>query len=605
MIIFLVKIKCHLGEVYPEFIKPCSDNRAFFVLNMVPETIVFGIFFMEGISMVKNVKTAVRPVVHFIADGEVTEFFYNFLTFGEDDLDVYIGEELQNANYTVVSNNENGGKVVFDQPPKEGAAVTIIRNLEIKRTSDFQESGAFRAKVINHELDYQVASIQQLDEKISRTIMVPPYSTNPVKGALPLPQPGKAIVWNPAGDELINSDLPIDTAFRDIALSLDEAKTYAGEAEAEANRAAEQAAAAAESALIAEEAITYVGTHKFATAQILSFDFPVNISGLAPLNDWQNHPNGYLIENCETGYPQFWEMMSANKAAASENPQFERFGKTQEDYDAEMQEKGFCGFYIIDEEAGSVRLPYLGKTFSEAAFDANIDFEPALPNIHGSFVPSKISGYNPCVRNGIGAFETEKGSSYQSEGLNPASAQMSRTVTFNASWSNPIYRDGATVQPAANTKYYYIVLANSVIPVSVQEASALMGLVETKAGKDLDNLSSRAKSRVSGLASIGKTADELTLGAAKRFYTAPAAGTYALCKSFSGSGKQFASLIRVRETGNSQISNQINSQHGYADSSGQFVSLSLHVNKGDIICVDYNLAGAVNWFRFIYDEGEE
>ena len=182
---------------------------------------------------------------------------------------------------------------------------------------------------------------------------------------------------------------------------------------------------------------------------------------------------------------------------------------------------------------------------------------------------------------------------------------MSRTVTFNASWSNPIYRDGATVQPAANTKYYYIVLANSVIPVSVQEASALMGLVETKAGKDLDNLSSRAKSRVSGLASIGKTADELTLGAAKSFYTAPAAGTYALCKSFSGSGKQFASLIRVRETGNSQISNQINSQHGYADSSGQFVSLSLHVNKGDIICVDYNLAGAVNWFRFIYDEGEE
>lgn len=555
--------------------------------------------------MVKNVKTAPRPVVHFIADGIVTEFFYNFLTFGEDDLDVYVGEELQSANYHVVSNNEGGGKVVFDQPPQEGAAVTIIRNLEIKRTSDFQESGAFRAKVINHELDYQVASIQQLDEKISRTIMVPPYSTNPVNGTLPLPQPGKAIVWGADGDRLVNSDLPIDTAFHDIALSLEKAETYAGEAGNEADRAAEQAAAAAESASVAEEAVTYAGTHKFATTQILTFDFPVNMAGLAPLNDWQNHPNGYLIENCDTGYPQFWAMMLANKTAAADNLQFARFEKTQEEYDAEMESKGFCGFYVIDEETGSVRLPYLGKSFNEAAFDANVDFEPALPNITGTFVPCKISGYNPCIRKGTGAFETEEGIVQQSEGLNAASAQMSRMVNFNASWSNPVYQDGATVQPAANTKYYYIVLANTVIPASVQETSALMGLVETKAGKDLDNLSAKAKSQVARLSSIGKTVEELTLGTAKSFYTAPAAGTYALCKSFSGSGKQYASLIRVWENNNSQLNNQINSQHGYADTSGQFVSLSLHVNKGDIVCIDYNLGGTLNWFRFIYDEGEE
>lgn len=555
--------------------------------------------------MVKNVKTAVRPVVHFVADGEVTEFFYNFATFGEDDLDVYIGEKLQTTNYSVVRNDECGGKVVFSQPPKEGDVVTIIRNLEIKRTSDFQESGAFRAKVINHELDYQVASIQQLDEKVSRTIMVPPYSSNPVKSSLPLPQPGKAIVWSLSGDELVNSDLPIDTAFRDIAESLAEAKTYAKQAEAEAETAAGQAVAAAESALAAEKAVSYVGTHRFATAQILTFDFPVTLAGLAPLNDWQNYPDGYLVEGCDVNYPQFWEMMSANKAAASDNPQFERFNKSQDDYDEEMEAKGFCGFYVIDEENKTVRLPYLGKSFSEAAFDADIDFEPALPNIKGSFVPARISGYNPCIRNGNGAFDTEKGASCGSEGLGVASGQTSRTVLFNASLSNSVYRDGATVQPAANTKYYYIVLANTVLPVSVQEASVLMGKIENKAGKNLDNISAPAKSLLAGLASIGKKTDELTLGASQSFYTAPASGTYALCKSFSGTGKQYADLIRVREYGNIQISNQINSQRGYADGSGQFVSLSLCVNKGDVVCVDYNLAGATNWFRFIYDKGEE
>lgn len=555
--------------------------------------------------MVKNVKTAVRPVVHFIADGTVTEFFYNFATFGEDDLDVYIGEELQNSNYSVVSNGEHGGKVVFNRPPTEGAVVTIIRNLEIKRTSDFQESGAFRAKVINHELDYQVASLQQLDEKISRTIMVPPYVTKQVKSSLPIPEPGKAIVWNPAGDELINSDLPIDTAFRNIAESLTEVKTYAEQAETEAENAAEQAASAAESAQVAEKAISYVGTHRFATAQILTFDFPVTMAGLAPLNDWQNYPDGYLIEGCDISYPQFWEMMSANKAAASDNPQFERFNKTQPDYDAEMATKGFCGFYVINEEAKTVRLPYLGKSFQEAAFDSDIDFEPALPNITGSFLPARVAGYNPCIRNGNGAFDTENGVSCGCDGLGVAGGQTTKTVLFKASLSNSVYRDGATVQPAANAKYYYIVLANTVLPVSVQEVSFLTGQIENKAGRNLDNISSQAKSLVAGLASIGTKTDELTLGAAQSFYTAPAAGTYALCKAFSGSGKQYADLIRVRETGNSQISNQINSQRGYADSSGQSVSLSLRVNKGDIVCVDYNLAGATNWFRFIYDKGEE
>lgn len=202
--------------------------------------------------MVKNTKTTVKPVVHFVADGIVKEFFYNFLTFDSDDLDVYIGEDLQTANYSVTINEENGGKVVFNAAPPKGAIITIIRNLEIQRTSDFQESGAFRAKVINHELDYQVASLQQLDEKIGRTLVVPPYLTTPMNGNLPMPQAGRAIVWNAEGNALVNSNLQIDTAFLDIASSLETAKTYANNAEGEADRAMMQADAAAEFAITAQ-----------------------------------------------------------------------------------------------------------------------------------------------------------------------------------------------------------------------------------------------------------------------------------------------------------------------------------------------------------------
>ena len=184
--------------------------------------------------MTKNTKKAVKPVVYFVADGEVKEFFYNFLTFDEDDIDVYVGDELQNTNYSVICNEESGGSVVFNEPPEAEKIVTIIRNLEIKRTSDFQESGAFRAKVINHELDYQVASLQQLDEKIGRTLLMPPYLANQMNGYLPMPQAGKAIVWNQSGNALVNSDLAIDTSFQNISSYVEDAKNSAEEAKKQA-----------------------------------------------------------------------------------------------------------------------------------------------------------------------------------------------------------------------------------------------------------------------------------------------------------------------------------------------------------------------------------
>lgn len=185
--------------------------------------------------MAKTSRSGNKPVVKYVADGIVKEFFYNFITFNLDDVDVYIGEELLATGYTIEINEEAGGKVIFTQAPMAGKIVTIIRNLEIKRTSDFQESGAFRAKVINHELDYQVASLQQLDEKISRTVIFPPYASDQADANLPLPEPGRAIVWNSSGNKLVNSNLSIDTAFLDIDNALQNAQESADASLNEAN----------------------------------------------------------------------------------------------------------------------------------------------------------------------------------------------------------------------------------------------------------------------------------------------------------------------------------------------------------------------------------
>lgn len=154
---------------------------------------------------------AVSPRVRYIADGKATSFSFVFPIFSNQDMNVYIDDELITNGYSVVgAGTTEGGEVIFNTAPANGQIITLIRNLEIKRTSDFQESGAFRAKAINHELDYQIACLQQLNEQIGRSVSFPPYSGSAQSVNLPEPEIGKAIVWAENGTSLRNSNLAYD-----------------------------------------------------------------------------------------------------------------------------------------------------------------------------------------------------------------------------------------------------------------------------------------------------------------------------------------------------------------------------------------------------------
>lgn len=149
---------------------------------------------------------AITPRIRYVGDGITTTFSYLFPIFQNQDISVYIDDVLQTTNYSVNgAGNSNGGEVIFNTAPQKGQIITLLRNLEIKRTSDFQESGAFRAKAINYELDYQVACLQQLDEKINRSVIFPPHSQVQHSISLPIPQAGKALVWNDDASALCNS----------------------------------------------------------------------------------------------------------------------------------------------------------------------------------------------------------------------------------------------------------------------------------------------------------------------------------------------------------------------------------------------------------------
>lgn len=122
---------------------------------------------------------ALRPRVQYVADGSQAEFPFAFPISDADDVEVFVDRERREAAFTVVSQSDTpGGAIRFEQPPPPGATVTIRRQSAIQRRSAFQESGEFRAKVLNAELDNLTGALQQIDAEIGRTLHLHPADTD-------------------------------------------------------------------------------------------------------------------------------------------------------------------------------------------------------------------------------------------------------------------------------------------------------------------------------------------------------------------------------------------------------------------------------------------
>jgi hypothetical protein len=113
----------------------------------------------------------ISPRIQYTADGSQTVFTYPFPIFADSDLEVFLDDAEQASGFSVAgAGASEGGTVTFDTAPATDTVVTLLRNVPIERTSDFQESGEFRAKVINDELDREIAMIQQVDDKVARSL---------------------------------------------------------------------------------------------------------------------------------------------------------------------------------------------------------------------------------------------------------------------------------------------------------------------------------------------------------------------------------------------------------------------------------------------------
>ncbi len=119
----------------------------------------------------------ISPRIQYAGDAAQTAFTYPFPIFAELDIQAYVDGVLNTlgVDYTVAGAGASaGGTVTFAVAPANGTVVTLRRSMALARTSDFQESGEFRAKVINDELDILTALLQQVDEQSDRSLRLGP-----------------------------------------------------------------------------------------------------------------------------------------------------------------------------------------------------------------------------------------------------------------------------------------------------------------------------------------------------------------------------------------------------------------------------------------------
>lgn len=206
------------------------------------------------------------PRIQYTADGINKTFETPFIIFNEEALDVYLDEEKITQGYTIQTDDEMRGQVVFETAPENGTLITLSRHLTIARTSDFQEGGSLRANTLNYELDYQTACLQELADNINRSMVLPPYAVgSDTQLTLPLPKAGRAIVWDADGKNLENSELEINKVSQQLTQSVVLAEQQATTATQQALLAvqkANEAVDASETATAAAEAAQACVTSK-------------------------------------------------------------------------------------------------------------------------------------------------------------------------------------------------------------------------------------------------------------------------------------------------------------------------------------------------------
>lgn len=139
----------------------------------------------------------ITPRRQYTATAGQIVFSFPFPFFEDADLKVYrtpAGNQPNDANdiltlntdYTVTgADTQNGGDVTLvGIIPSNGDIITIVREIALSRTADYQVAGDLLAETLNREQDGFVMMAQQLQEELDRALKLETTSTGSTAGLL-------------------------------------------------------------------------------------------------------------------------------------------------------------------------------------------------------------------------------------------------------------------------------------------------------------------------------------------------------------------------------------------------------------------------------------
>lgn len=363
------------------------------------------------------------------------------------------------------------------EPLAEGWSITLARQTPLTQEIDLLRQGELDAEVLEDGYDKLTLIVQELDEKISRSIKYPVSSRvddleteNFLKNILNIKQ--ETITASSAAVEsseraqisASSAQQTASEALGSISASLDEARTQISQ---EADRVCSSLDGYISSAQKQAERAEYYALRTIGkTAGEVYYSQSKDASdnpGALPLF------TGETIASADTVYPDFY-------AWVQKHPELQCGA---DEYEAALSEFGECPKYVLS--GGSLRLPLLKNYVKMAnAGEGIAQSKAGLPNIEG-----KLGYYddNNITSGAVYSKKVENSKAYSFYTLN----NTSQEVYLDASRSSPVYGKTDTVTPAHTTLYPWVFAYNEAVPASTAAAAefqnALSGKMDLPAGK--------------------------------------------------------------------------------------------------------------------------
>lgn len=120
--------------------------------------------------------SAQTPLNRSTGNGVTTVFPYNFKILAAGDIEVSVDGVVKTltTHYTLSGvGADAGGNVTMVTPPANGAIVVRRRNMALIREVDYQDQGELPTDTLDDDQDAPILMLQQIEEQLSRALMVP------------------------------------------------------------------------------------------------------------------------------------------------------------------------------------------------------------------------------------------------------------------------------------------------------------------------------------------------------------------------------------------------------------------------------------------------